>query len=255
MIIPGIMAEYYLSYGGNMVLGMHMDGTDGSSGPFIDVKGHTVLPTVQIGHANAMTISSTQYQFGGTSAKFRDPTNSYTGYLTIPPASEFNITTGDFTIQAWVYIQGNSPNDSASKKQACIVSYNDKSTSNTSSWSFLIEGDGSTTGTGLRFTGTYGVDHVFRAASSPISQRQWHFLEASVKSGVGYLFIDGTSQTITTNNYIAGSMNNANPLLIGYEPYTSYLWNLNGYIDDLQIYNTCLHTTSYTPPTSAFIYP
>ena len=240
----GGSGDPYLS---SLSLAMHMDGTNGST-TFTDLSGHTFTPV-----GAYMKISTTQSKFGGASASFYDGIHAVQ-YLSAPASNDFNITTGDFTVRAWVFIAGNSQNDSGNLKQACICSYNTAAASGSNYWFFLIEGSNSTTGTGLSFYGNYsGVDHVFRAASAPVSQNAWHFLEAGVHSGTGYLFIDGVHQTITTNNYISGTVPNVNPLLIGYEAYSSYKWNLYGYIDDLQIYKgVCLNTADYSVPTSAF---
>jgi hypothetical protein len=85
-------------YFANVVLLMPMTGTNGGT-TFTDLKGHSVT-------ANGNAVTSTARYVGtlGSSALF----DGTTDYLSIPASSEFNMGTGDFCIEAWVYIAANS---------------------------------------------------------------------------------------------------------------------------------------------------
>jgi hypothetical protein len=122
-------------YFANVVLLMPMTGTNGGT-TFTDLKGHSVT-------ANGNAVTSTARYVGtlGSSALF----DGTTDYLSIPASSEFNMGTGDFCIEAWVYIAANSAVNGSSDKAAIIFSAD---YSGTWLFEFMINGNGASTGDG-----------------------------------------------------------------------------------------------------------
>lgn len=74
-----------------VVLLLHCDGTDGSTA-FSDVKGKTVTAN---GNAE---ISTAESKFGGASSSF----NVNQDLLFIPTSPDFDLSSGDFTLEQWV---------------------------------------------------------------------------------------------------------------------------------------------------------
>lgn len=84
------MADDLWSY---VSLAMHMDGKNGSTA-FVDLKGH---PCTAVGGACISTAAS---KYGGSSAIF--PLAG--AYIEVSPGADLLFSTGDFTIEAWVYM-------------------------------------------------------------------------------------------------------------------------------------------------------
>lgn len=74
---------------GDTALLLHLDGD------FTDVKGNTITAN------GSAVISTTQKKFGSSSARVPPSAEIETGFNT-----SFNITTGDFTTEAWFYFDG-----------------------------------------------------------------------------------------------------------------------------------------------------
>ena len=186
------------------------------------------------------SISTTQSQFGGSSISFDG-----TGDGLILPASPFyNFLDGNFTVEAWVYIAGNSPLDGLSRRIANIFSV---STSSAFSFNFIIRGDGTTTGTGLEIYNGTNIVNV----TGTISQSTWHHI-AVTKSGTSvYFFLNGTQMGTTQTT--SGNWGSATVAAqVGRAAVTSYTFDLNGYIDDLRVTRFARYTANCTAPTSAF---
>ena len=171
-------------------------------------------------------------------------------YLTAPNSSAWNFDSGDLTIEAWVYIAGNSPQNNGGNRPAAIVNTWSNSFSG---WLFIIKGDSSTTGTGLQFA-TWSSSNATRwNADLSISQQRWHHIAATVSGGTRQLFLNGTllsgyTSTVGSGYTLANSL--GNDLRIGRTTNTNNLLDLNGYISNLRIVKgTALYTSDFTPPT------
>jgi len=170
-------------------------------------------------------------------------------YLTAPNSSAWNFDSGDLTIEAWVYIAGNSPQNNGGNRPAAIVNTWSNSFSG---WLFIIKGDSSTTGTGLQFA-TWSSSNATRwNADLSISQQRWHHIAATVSGGTRQLFLNGTllsgyTSTVGSGYTLANSL--GNDLRIGRTTNTNNLLDLNGYISNLRILKgTALYTSDFTPP-------
>jgi len=187
-------------------------------------------------------ISTTQSKFGGSSMYF-DGTGDG---LILPATPSFEFRDGDFTVEAWVYIAGNSPLDGNSRRFANIFSV---TTSTVFSFNFVIKGDSSTTGTGLEiYNGTSIV-----GVTGTISQNTWHHVAVS-KSGTSvYFFLNGT-QLGSTQTGVTGNWGSATVVgQVGRSGVTSYTFDLNGYIDDLRVTKGyARYTANFSVPTAAF---
>jgi hypothetical protein len=154
-------------------------------------------------------------------------------WLLVPHNPNLNFGTGDFTIEAWVYI------------------------SNTSVATTLIGKGTATTGWGISFNALPTL-FIFNAGNTTInnsnynlSQRQWYHL-AVTRAGLGTnnfrMFIDGflihqatmTTDLSTTNNmYVGANRVAAVPMV--------------GYVDELRITKgIARYTSTFTPPSAPF---
>lgn len=221
-------------YWANVVLLMHMDGSNGST-TFTDQKGHTVTA-----NGNAQ-ISTAQSKFGGA-ALLLDGTGDY---LSLAASSDWSFSTGDFTVEAWVYIAGNSALDGSSRRTAIITSV---ASASVFTGVIHILGDSTTTGTGLSlYDGTNTV-----SVTGAISQNAWHHI-AVCRSGTSLrFFLDGT-QMGATQTYSASFGDATNALKIGGSTITSYNMVLNGYLDEIRITKGyARYTSNFTVPSAAF---
>lgn len=164
-------------------------------------------------------------------------------FLTLPANAAFNFGTGDFTIEAWVYLRGNSLLGPNNTRDAQIF---DVSATNTDSLFFLILGDSTTTGTGLTlYNGSVSV-----TVTTTIPQDQWNHI-AAVKSGTSvYFFLNGTQ--VGTTQTTSGNWGSSTfvPKIGGRGPATStFNFYLNGYISNLRVLKgTALYTANFSPP-------
>jgi hypothetical protein len=163
------------------------------------------------------------------------------------PASGFALP-GDFTVEAWVYIAGNSPLDGASQRSAVIAST--MQTSNpVSGFTFYIGGNSAITGIFLAAEMRVGGIVTGYSTSVSIPQGVWNHI-AFVRTGTTLTYYlnginvgssSGVSQNIPVNN----------ALTIGGQTVPSYTRDLNGYISNLRIVSgTGVYTGNFTPPTA-----
>jgi hypothetical protein len=175
-----------------------------------------------------VTVNTSTKKFG-SGALYFDGTN----YMTTPSNNDFNIGTGDFTIEAWGY-----------------------RTSNAATWTSILSTRANNGGIsnawvlGVHTTGyayVYGdAAMVVTGSAGEVPLNTWVHIAASRQNGTMRLFINGTlsSSAASSGNYTVstpciGSNLNAS------EPWT-------GYIDDLRLTKgVARYTANFTPPTAA----
>ena len=150
-------------------------------------------------------------------------------YLSCGSGSQFDMGTGDFTWEAWVY-----PMEASRSQQIISV------------------GDTNSTIYGFYFRSTnkfafYGNSTVYLESSSTSSVNQWYHV-AVVRSGTNLtLYVDGTSvATATTSDSIGSSSEGC---YVGTNKGVS-TQDLKGYISDARVVKgTAVYTTAFTPTT------
>jgi hypothetical protein len=189
-------------------------------------------------------VSADQSKFGGKSLKL----NGTTDYLTAPASTDFNFGTGDFTIDANIYLTSVAGVNR-------IVSIGALSAT-AGSLLFFGVGYNSTWGTGVRFgigynlsASTYATDFV--SPSMNIVINTWYHVAVVRISGICYLYLDGNlvaSQVYEPN--IAPSQG----ATIGarYVTYPAVAEYFNGYIDELRVSKGARWIESFTPPVLAY---
>jgi hypothetical protein len=184
---------------------------------------------------NDAKISTSQSKFGGASAFF-DGTGDY---LSVANSSAFDFGSGDFAIEAWIYIAANGNADPDGNKNSTICNTWNTGSPTASGWEFGVLGNSTTTGIGLQMDSWNATNATLFRATYSISQSAWHYVAASVVSGVRRLYLDGVlltnTQTITVNSGYTQVNSVGSNLRIGNSQNTSYPNGFNGYIDDLRI--------------------
>jgi hypothetical protein len=99
--------------------------------------------------------------------------------------------------------------------------------------------------------GQYGTAGVTLAAGGPnVTDGAWHFVEFNAGPAGGYLFVDGTQVAHSATTGAASSMLFSSPFGVSDFPGNGFFWT--GEVDDVAVYDGVqMHTSSYTPPTTA----
>jgi hypothetical protein len=218
------------SYYSSVSLLLAMDGSNNST-VFTDY-GPSARAVTANGNAK---ISTAQSKFGGSSAFF-DGTGDF---LSVANSDAFDFGSGDFAIEAWIYIAANSNADADGNKGATICNTWNTGATTISGWIFAVLGNTSTTGVGLQLDSwNAGNATLFRATAS-ISQSAWHHVAASVVGGTRRIYLDGVlvtnTQTIAVGSGYTQVNSTGNNLRIGNSQNINYPLEFNGYIDDLRI--------------------
>lgn len=211
-----------------------MDGSSGSTN-FVD-SGPNTLAVTAVGNAQ---ISTTQSQFGGSSAYF-DGTGDY---LTVASNAAIAFGLGDFTIECWV-------NFSALPTTNTIMGIANTMTSTTSAgfthWWFGLEDSG---GTKRLRLGRHGNASVYAWGNWTPSLNTWYFLQATRSNGSTIkLGINGVSQTVTSSgsNWV-NDFSATGTLVVGY---MATVLAFNGNIDEFRATKGVAREIAL--PTSAF---
>lgn len=217
---------------------LHFDGADGST-TFTDQKGKTWTAG-----GNAQ-IDTAQSKFGGASLLL----DGAGDYILSSPSADFNFGTGDFTIEAWVYVAADSAQSAASNQRIANIFGLDNATT-IIGLDFSIQASSSVTGTGL---GIYNGTTTY-AVTGTISKTVWHHIAASRSGNDLRFFLNGTQMGATQN--VSGASfgsSTLTPKAGGRNFGSNYNYYLNGYIDDLRITKGVgRYTADFTPPTAAF---
>lgn len=174
--------------------------------------------------------------------------NGTTDYLSIADNPNFEFGSGNFTVEAWVYLTGYAANASGSYA-SCLLD-KDSAASNSRAFSFAIQGTASSwTGIYMLLGNSSGALQSVSGSVS-LSLNTWYYITYTRSNGVGYVFVNGTllnSGTLTTD-----IVNTTVPVLVGAGGYSGYPYRLPGYVDDLRVTKgIALYTGSFTPPTKA----
>ena len=175
--------------------------------------------------------SATQSKFGGKSMFF----NGTTDYLTAIDSPNLQLGTGDFTIEAWVYLTTASVGRGGVSKGPVAT---------TTGWEFRFNSTNF-----FRFEWTAS----FLISTATVSANTWTHV-AVVRSGSAtgnvklYLngTLSGTSAVAVTDNF-----NQTDPLRIGIDRAGTAFFP--GYIDDLRITKYARYTANFTAPTATFL--
>lgn len=163
-----------------------------------------------------------------------DGTNDYT---TRAADTNFVFGTGDFTVEAWVKIVGNSSQNNDGIRDAQVASsFPDSGGDINNSWGLQINGNSTTTGTGLSF-GCRNSTGTFQRPTVNFTFTQGVFYQIGIthRSGVTNFFINGVLYAASVN--LTNNINNTTrPFKIGGLIYPGYTQYLNGTVGIVRIY-------------------
>ena len=229
---PTVAAEFDALFTDVLLL-MHGNGADGDT-TFVDSSTYNRTIT----RDGSAQISTSQSKFGGSSLSFPSAgSSSITERLEVTTApSDFNFGTGDFTIEAWIYIEGFANEETIFAK-----------TNNYTGYRFAVVGATRR----LLFEG--GQTTVFSPNDS-VSANQWHHVAACCKAGIVRIFIDGT---LVGSNSISQSVDSNIAVTIGnyavFGTYgNEYEATMDGFIDELRVTAAARYEESFSPPVAAF---
>lgn len=172
--------------------------------------------------------------------------------ISFPSNAAFQFGTGNFCIEAWVFLTGNSTANPDTVRMATICSAIAPTSIGNDFW-FIITGNTTTTGTGVQlraFNSGVGTTIIDRAFT--ISQGVWHHI-AVTRSGNDFrIFFNGVQQgaTATSTLTVTGG---TNPLLVGMSQTgaINYKQEMLGYISNLRIVKgSAVYTSDFTPSTT-----
>jgi hypothetical protein len=163
-----------------------------------------------------------------------DGTNDYTTSAT---NSILNFGTGDFTIEIWTKIVGNSAVSNDGVRDATLFCAFPTGGSVASSYAFTMIGNSTTTGTGLVFAPRNAASTLqLRTLTYSFTQNQFYQVGITHKSGVTNFFVNGTTYTPSGGNLTLDIQTSTRPVNIGRLGYAGYLHYLNGTIGIVRIY-------------------
>ncbi len=214
-------------YFSNVSLLLHGDGTNGSQ-TIIDSSSNGF----SVSTAGNVQINTSVKKYGSGSVLF-DGTGDY---LYIAPATAFDITSGDFTIEFWAYptTQTNSVDSVFGYGYWTTMFYRNGST-----WTWEV-GNGSSSN--------------YFTLSGTCTANTWQHI-ALTRSGNTYTFwLNGVAASTTTNSN--GPATASRTLAIGLNAHNASPASpqfFTGYVDDFRLTKGyARYTSTFTPPTAAF---
>jgi hypothetical protein len=195
-------------------LSLHFSGSNNST-TFIDSSPNNFTVTSN----NGAKITSSISKFGGTSGFF-DGTNDY---LSVADNERFNFSSGNFTIEFWVYVQNTS-------SYSWVMSQWENSVGSDTNSAFGIFQSQY-----IEFAVAYNnsISQISVTGTTPLIVNNWYHL-ALVRSGsLISLYLNGNLES-TTSGVGLNVINNSNlPIIIGARyGGTQYF---NGYLDEVRI--------------------
>ena len=185
----------------------------------------------------------------GASGNFLNgtPANAATAsYLSVANSTDFDFASGDFTVEAWVYIV--TPIGGTDFETYLAIASKWNNTSNGKAWLLML------TKSGSGYTCTFYQSPNGSSASTIVSPVMsiggWHHIAISRASGSAKLYIDGVGGSATSSAGIHAP--NTATLVGAYHnsgvPHPSDMFN--GYISDLRIVKSAVYTSNFTPATA-----
>ena len=208
---------------------LHLDGTNGST-TFTDTSSSpkTLTP---VGSAQ---ISTAEAKF--SQSLLLNDANTYTNYLTTPNNAGFQMSTGDFTLEAWIYLIS-KPRNIAGILCSGSASFGDNG-------GYFVVDSSNRIQLGLPGFAVFG---------GTISTGQWYHVAGTRSGTTTRIFIDGTLTNTGTSDSNSYNFSKDN-LLIGRNGWDgSGSQAFHGYIDEVRITKgVARYTATFTPPAAAF---
>ena len=215
------------------------DGTNGA-------QNNTLLDSSPESHTvtrNADIVQGTFSPFSSDEGKWSVSFDGTDDYLQIANSSDFNLGSGDFTLEAYVFQTSDA--STASNSHNIFNKWNN--TSSAKSYAFRIT---SSSGQKLQFFwSTDGNNNNYITSNDSLTSNQWHHVAVVNNGGTITLYIDGTAQSSTGT---AGTLYSASVNLnIGRTDADSGSQYFDGFISNARLVKgTAVYTSNFTPSTS-----
>ena len=192
------------------------------------IYARTAKTVTAVGNAQ---VSTAQSKFGGSSALF-DGTGDY---LQVSNDSSFTFGTSDFTIEFWLRLTSNT---------GTRIIWDQRPSGSQGLQPTIYQTGGTLyyyTNAGNRITST-----------STLADSTWYHIAVSRSGTSTRMFINGaqTGSTYTdSNNYVTSSAG----AFIGADQFSTGSNSVSGHIDEIRVSNSARYTSSFTPPSQAFV--
>lgn len=209
---------------------LHFEGADGGT-TFTDQSGKVWTATA------SATTSTAQMKFGSSSGLF----DGTTGEIHTPHSADFNLVTGDFTIEAFV-----RPTTLGAVNY--VIQKDGVSGSSFSQWAIGIGSGQPNFGWGTG-NGVGGFQSI--TATSTLLTGAWYHIAATRQGTTMRIFVDGVLENSLTQTQTM--IDGGKQVMVGYAPGSAAAQHFAGNIDELRITKgVARYTASFTPPAMAF---
>jgi hypothetical protein len=166
-------------------------------------------------------------------------------YLTAPAAINYSLGTGDFTVEAWVYLNGYN---TTSYQWACFVSTRQPQAGLAGSWGLFIRGTSGNVGR-IGFGEITVSPLITINSASLLPLYSWHHIAVTRSSSSLKIFINGVLESTITDATNYNSTTYPLTIATAYDPGAT--GDINGYISNLRVVKgTALYSSNFTVPTS-----
>ncbi len=226
------------------VLLLHGDGTNGAqNNTFLDSSTNNFTIT-----RNGNTTQGTFSPFSLAAGEWSNFFDGTGDSLQIANNAAFNLGTGDFTIEAWIYLTADAAQNAGGIRGANI--FTAIPTSGTvNGYALYLNGSSTTTGTGLIFANTVSSVDYAATYTATITKNTWHHVAVARSGTTTKLFFNGAEVASTTlgNQTVSNSTNATG---VGASFYTGYTNNFPGYLSNVRIVKgRAVYTSAFTPST------
>lgn len=217
-------------YDPNVSLIMHFSGADNSTN-IID-SSYNEKAIIVNGNAK---ISTTQSKYGGSSL-YLDGTGDY---LTTPDNADFDLGTGDFTIEFWAYCTDQTNNFPTYLATDGVWA----------DGAFAYRFDN--TGQGSKFSIHWNPDDPLLSSANTFPNDTWTHTALVRNGNLLTLYVNGNNEASATLSPTRTlDLSRGGNMFIGSSPWDGGAGYVNDYIDDLRILKgIALYTANFTPPT------
>ena len=175
------------------------------------------------------------------STKFDGDLNYQGNYLSTEDSDDFNLGSGDFTIEAWIFTSATST------FEGIIGQWPASGASANNSWVLEVVGGD------LEFYYCHsGATLVGPIQGGSISTNKWTHVMATRSGNTMYMFINGTAHNNSGQSVTHTFNDSTYDVTIGGSIATAAMWN--GNISNVRVIKgTALHTSNFTVPTNELV--
>jgi hypothetical protein len=208
----------------DMVLLANMNGTEGyNTDATIDATGRQIFDFEGNAHIN-----TSNYKLGDSALKLDGDED----YLNFTNNEDFNLSTNDFTIELWVYLNSIQSSGTSTKIRNIFVdSYGYGGAGAMFSYSTCVDSVDR-----LNFRDGTSTECDLSSDADVLSLNTWYHVVVTRESGIGKLYLDGN---LIDSNTMTGNIDNNYDLFVGAAVNPSWRASnrdLDGSIDELVIY-------------------